>query len=130
MKLTEILICIVIFLIVSVVCLESYTNLRSKTDSINKLNISTDVLMKNDSLIRKEIKSVELCYWKCFDNEVKDDLIRMQHLKLQGGANVTSVRKIYDNKIKEYGIQIEWDLNGKKYVTQEYIKPGFINVQK
>ena len=112
------------------VSLEAYTNVCSKTDSIKRLNVSTDIVMKNDALIRKEIKAVDLCYWKNFDNEIKDDIVRLQLLKLKGEANVTSVRKIYDNKTKKYGIRIEWNLNGKKYITQEYIKPGFINVQK
>lgn len=130
MKLTEILICTVIFLIVSMICLESYTNVSSKADNIKRSNASTDIVMKNDALIRKEIKAVNLCYWKNFDNEVKDDLERMQLLKLKGGAKVISASKIYSNKVNEYGIRIEWNLNGKKYITQEYIKPGFINVQK
>lgn len=130
MKLTEILICTLIFLIVSMVCLETFTNVRSKVDGIKRSNVSTDIVMKNDVLIRKEIKSVDLCYWKNFDNEVQDDLERMQLFKLKGGAKVVSARKIYSNKVNEYGIRIEWDLDGKKYITQEYIKPGFINVQK
>lgn len=129
MKLTEILICTLIFLIVSMVSLEAYTNVRSKTDSIKRLNVSTDIVMKNDALIRKEIKAVDLCYWKNFDNEIKDDIARLQLLKLKGEANITSVRKIYDNKTKKYGIRIEWNLNGKTYITQEFIKSGFINVQ-
>ncbi len=130
MKLTEIIISIVIFLIVTVVCLESYTNVLSKTDSIKRLIGATDVVLKNDALIRKEIKSVDLCYWKNFDNEVKDDLARLQFLHLKGSARVASVRTIYDKKINEYGIRVEWNFDGKEYVTQEYIKPGFINVQK
>ena len=129
MKLTEIIISIAIFLIVSIVCLETYTNVLSKSDSIKRLIGSTDVVLKNDALIRKEIKSVDLCYWKNFDNEVRDDLARLQFLQLKGGASISSVRKIYDKKVNEYGIRIEWNLNGKEYVTQEFIKPGFINVQ-
>lgn len=129
MKLTELLICLAIFFMVSVAFLETFTNVRNKLTFIEHNSSEVNMVLENDLLIRKEINNIELCYWKNFDNELKEDCKRLNEIELKGGSKINKISQIYDKSSNRYGVKVEWTFNKKKYVTQELIKNGIVYVE-
>lgn len=130
MKLAEIVVCISIFLVMSVICLETFTNVSTKTKSLKQSNSTVNAVIKNDLLLRKKINEIELCYWKNFENETKEELEKIMNNSLMGQAKIISVTSVYDKLHNQYGIKVEWILNKQIYITQEFVKPGIINEKK
>lgn len=125
MKLTEILVAIVVFIIASAVFTASFINVRKsivKTEEYSKKAIE---ILEKDFLIRKEIRKIEVPYWKSFEKEFqKEKKVFEEQLKILASKNemeIISVSSVYDKKKKAEGIKVEWMTCNKKYESQEFI---------
>lgn len=125
MKLTEILVAIVVFIIASTVFTSSFINVRKsivKTEEYSKKAIE---ILEKDFLIRKEIRKIEVPYWKSFEKEFqKEKKVFEEQLKILAIKNemeIISVSSVYDKKKKAEGIKVEWMTCNKKYESQEFI---------
>lgn len=125
MKLTEILVAIVVFIIASTVFTTSFINVRKsivKTEEYSKKAIE---ILEKDFLIRKEIRKIEVPYWKSFEKEFqKEKIVFEEQLKILASKNemeIISVSSVYDKKKKAEGIKVEWMTCNKKYESQEFI---------
>lgn len=125
MKLTEILVAIVVFIIASTVFTTSFINVRKsivKTEEYSKKAIE---ILEKDFLIRKEIRKIEVPYWKSFEKEFqKEKKVFEEQLKILASKNemeIISVSSVYDKKKKAEGIKVEWMTCNKKYESQEFI---------
>lgn len=125
MKLTEILVAIVVFIIASTVFTASFINVRKsivKTEEYSKKAIE---ILEKDFLIRKEIRKIEVPYWKSFEKEFqKEKKVFEEQLKILASKNemeIVSVSSVYDKKKKAEGIKVEWMTCNKKYESQEFI---------
>lgn len=125
MKLTEILVAIVVFIIASTVFTASFINVRKsivKTEEYSKKAIE---ILEKDFLIRKEIRKIEVPYWKSFEKEFqKGKKVFEEQLKILASKNemeIISVSSVYDKKKKAEGIKVEWMTCNKKYESQEFI---------
>lgn len=125
MKLTEILVAIVVFIIASTVFTASFINARKsivKTEEYSKKAIE---ILEKDFLIRKEIRKIEVPYWKSFEKEFqKEKIVFEEQLKILASKNemeIISVSSVYDKKKKAEGIKVEWMTCNKKYESQEFI---------
>lgn len=122
MKLTELLVCIEIFLMASAVFASSLVNARStiaKTEAASKKAVS---ILETDALLRKKIRNFEVPYWKNFGAEFEAIERTLFLFCAEKGIEAVSVSSVYDARRRMEGIKIEWKLNGKNYASQEFIK--------
>ena len=131
MKLTEVIVAVAIFLIACAVFSASLINVRRSVDRSEAFSKNAVALLDTDTLIRKEIKKINVPYWKSFDSEFKKEKILLEeNLKNIGkdkGFEVESVSFVYDRKHRSEGIKIEWKIYGRKYVCQEFIRQRIVN---
>lgn len=121
MKLTELLICIVIFTISIISLFNALTSVNRNTEKIRLCENKINVVIDTDIKLRREIRKVQTCYWKNFSNEIKDDLNRLAQINIDD-VKILSVEEIESNNKKLQGIQINWEYKEKQFVTKEYIK--------
>ena len=127
MKLTEAIVCVAIFLISVTIFLSSLINIRQNINSSTKASVSAISLIHIDYTLRKEIQEIKIPYWKNFN---KSFISSAENLRIEGQSQdikITSVSPAYDVKHKAEGINIEWEMDGKKYITTEYIKQRIID---
>ena len=131
MKLTEVIVAVAIFLIACAVFSVSLINVRRGVDRSEAFSKKAVALLDTDTLIRKEIKKINVPYWKSFDSELKKEKILLEeNLKNIGkdkGFEVESVSSVYNRKRRSEGIKIEWKIYGRKYVCQEFIRQRIVN---
>ncbi|MDD5811795.1 MAG: hypothetical protein PUD17_06810 [Treponema sp.] len=131
MKLTEVIVAVAIFLIACTVFSASLINVMRGVDRSEAFSKNAVALLDTDTIIRKEIKKINVPYWKSFDSEFKKEKILLEEsLKNIGkdkGFKVESVSSVYDRKRRSEGIKIEWKIYGRKYVCQEFIRQRIVN---
>ena len=131
MKLTEVIVAVAIFLIACAVFSVSLINVRRGVDRSEAFSKNAVALLDTDTIIRKEIKRINVPYWKTFDSEFKREKILLEeNLKNIGkdkGFEVESVSSVYDRKRRSEGIKVEWKIYGRKYVCQEFIRQRIVN---
>lgn len=131
MKLTEVIVAVAIFLIACTVFSASLINVMRGVDRSEAFSKNAVALLDTDTIIRKEIKKINVPYWKSFDSEFKKEKILLEEsLKNIGkdkGFKVESVSSVYDRKHRSGGIKIEWKIYGRKYVCQEFIRQRIVN---
>ena len=110
MKLTEVIVAVAIFLIACAVFSASLINVRRSVDRSEAFSKNAVALLDTDTLIRKEIKKINVPYWKNFDSEFKKEKILLEeNLKNIGkdkGFEVESVSSVYNRKRRSEGIKI------------------------
>lgn len=130
MKLNEVMVAIVIFVIVSTLFASAAVDVRKGILKGEGHSRTAMELLKIDEVFRKEIKKIEIPYWKNFEKEfAKTKLQFMEHLEeinIEGSPEIVSLEAVLDEKYCTEGIRIEWKHKGKTYVTQEYIKQRII----
>ena len=129
MKLTEVFICILIFVLSIATLLSTLTNINQKTVNIHSYEMKVNYVMKTDLRLRDEIRSISTCYWKNFNNEVKEKVLYLSSLQIDD-VQIQSV-KVIDDKVKKIqGIEIVWSYKNKEYVTREFIKIRLVDEKK
>ena len=131
MKLSEVVVAVAIFLMACAVFSASLINVRRGVDRSEAFSKNAVVLLDVDTLIRKEIKKINVPYWKSFDREFeKEKILLEENLKNIGkekGFEVESVSSVYDRKRHSEGIKVEWKIYGRKYASREFIKQRIVN---
>lgn len=127
MKLTEVLVCIAIFLITCVTLMSTFTNVRRNVLKSQDSSRSVSGLLRADSLLRKEIRMLDIPYWKCFSREYELDKEKLLIIAAENGIEVSSINSVYDEKNRVDGVEIEWNLGGKSFVTKEYISQRIVD---
>lgn len=131
MKLTELISAVAVLLIAGAVFTGSFINVRRVCAKIENFSGKAVLLSDSDALIRKEIKKIKILYWKNFENEFqKQKNILEERLEKMGkerGFEISDISAVYDEKHNAEGIKISWTINGKEYISREYIKQRIIN---
>ena len=131
MKLTEVIVAVAIFLIACAVFSASLINVRRSVDRSEAFSKNAVALLDTDTLIRKEIKKINVPYWKSFDSEFRKEKIlleeKLKNIVKDKGFEVESVSSVYGRKHRSEGIKIEWKIYGRKYVCQEFIRQRIVN---
>ena len=131
MRMTELIVAITIFLIACAVFTASLINVRRSVSRSEDFSKSAVVLLDTDALIRKEIKKIDIPYWKSFDREFeKEKIVLEEKLRFLGqsrGFEINGISCVYDRKNFSEGIKVEWNIYGRKYVCQEFIKQRIVN---
>ena len=131
MKLSELIFAVSIFLISCAVFSASLINVRRGVNKAEGFSKNAVALLDTDALIRKEIKNINIPYWKNFNKKFEKEKITFEEkLKIYSetkGFEVANISSIYDRKHYCEGIKVEWQLNGRKYETLEFIKQRIVN---
>lgn len=131
MKLSELIFTISFFLISCAVFSASLINVRRGVNKAATFSKKAVALLDTDALIRKEIKKINIPYWKNFDKEFENEKITLEEkLKISSetkGFETANISSVYDRKHYCEGIKVEWKLNGRKYETLEFIKQRIVN---
>ena len=127
MKLTEVLASVAIFLVASAAFMGAFTNVRrcvqKSQDSAGKVSS----LLRTDFLLRKQIRMLDIPYWKCFSREYEVEKEKLLLFAAENGIGVRSVASVYDAEHGAEGIEVEWTFDGKSIATREYISQRILD---
>lgn len=131
MKLSEIIVAVIIFLIACAVFSSSLINVRRSVNRSEDFSKRAVVLLDIDTLIRTEIKKINIPYWECFDREFEKEKMvleaKLNNLGIDKGFEVERISSVYDKKHCSEGIKVEWKIYGKEYTCQEFLKQRIVN---
>lgn len=127
MKLTELLVCIAIFLLASSAFLSSYVYVRKSADKVTLQSIGVSDVISTDICLRKQIQKIDIPYWKNLKTQETSISEQLKVYGLEKGIDISNIEFVYDQSHCSEGIKIDWKKNGKTYVSQEFIKQRFID---
>lgn len=118
MRMTEVLVCILMFVLISVGLMESYISAnRNKDRIISRLNDS-DFIITTDYKIRKEVWNISIPYWRNIEAE-------FENMKNELFTSI-STDKVYIKNIQLVGeqsgfhrVRIVWVYKNTEYETIE-----------
>lgn len=131
MRLSELVIAISIFIISSSIFGASFITIRKNILRYEDFSKQSVALLESDDLIRNEIKKIKIPYWKNFEKEAKNQKPSLEeHLQIlerERGIKIKEITFVYEKKHNADGIKVEWEKDGKKYTSQEFIKQRIVN---
>lgn len=127
MRLSELFVCIALFLLFAVIFSEAFAGICMREKNIRSSILDVVAVIQADRKIRREMRAIPVSYWKNFTHETSGVIKRMEQMKIAKGVEIISVKKVYGEKKRVDGIQIAWEYKGKIYVAQEYIKPRLVD---
>lgn len=122
MKLTEILVSIMIFLISTTAFLGVFANFQRISKKTSMVTETASAVITADYLLRREIQEIKIPYWRNFHKASNSLIEKISNLNKDLGIEIVDVKAFYEKSHAAEGIQVDWNLNGKNYVTREYIR--------
>lgn len=124
MRMTEVLICILMFIILAVGLMESYTVANKNKDKIIMKTYDSDFIITTDYKIRRKIWEFNIPYWK---NIQKEFSRTRDYLFLHLSTDEIFIQDIQliDDKIGFYKVKVTW-----KYKEQEFETIEHLNVKQ
>lgn len=122
MRLTEVLICIILF---SIIATASSMALIAGYKSISKAEENTHItgtVLDADRFLRSTVKEIKVPYWKSLEGQKENIEEVIFHAASEKGIKVKSVSFVYEKDRNAELINLEWEINGRDYVTREYIR--------
>lgn len=127
MKLTELIICTAIFVLSCSLFLSSLISVRRLAQNTGFVIRKNAGLIAEDFLLREELQDIKVPYWKTLKSE-KEKIF--ERIKLYGDEREAEIKKIeiiYDPDHNCEGVSVLWTLDGKDYITREFIKQRIID---
>lgn len=122
MRLTEALVCVVLLMISAGVA--GGALIAGKKGSL-RLEGNTRVLMSvldADLFLRNEASLIDVPYFESLEGKKKDIEELFKEKCRDKGIEVKTLSFEYKKETKTELVKIEWELNGRDYVTREYIR--------
>ncbi|MCQ2554676.1 MAG: hypothetical protein MJ171_03375 [Clostridia bacterium] len=122
MRLTEVLACVVLLVISAGVA--GGALIAGQKGSL-RLEGNTRVLMSvldTDLFLRNEASLIDVPYFESLEGKRKDIEELFKEKCRDKGIEVKSLSFEYKKETKTELVKIEWELNGRDYVTREYIR--------
>ena len=122
MRLTEVLVCVVLLMISAGVAGRAL--IAGQKGSL-RLEGNTRVLMSvldADLFLRNEASLIDVPYFESLEGKRKDIEERFKEKCRDKGIEVKTLSFEYKKETKTELVKIEWELNGRDYVTREYIR--------
>lgn len=127
MKLTELLACTAILAVTAAVLFESLADFTRNRRSVLAAAKKAQVLLEKDSILREKIRNISFPYWKNSDKIFAAESEKFLLREKKSGTEILSVKKISHRNHESEEIEVEWQYDGKLYVTREYIRQRIIN---
>lgn len=122
MRLTEVLVCVVLLMISAGVA--GGALIAGQKGSL-RLEGNTRVLMSvldADLFLRNEASLINVPYFESLEGKRKDIEELFKEKCRDKGIEVKTLSFEYKKETKTELVKIEWELNGRDYVTREYIR--------
>ncbi len=122
MRLTEVLVCVVLLMISAGVA--GGALIAGQKGSL-RLEGNTRVLMSvldADLFLRNEASLIDVPYFESLEGKKKDIEELFKEKCRDKGIEVKTLSFEYKKETKTELVKIEWELNGRDYVTREYIR--------
>ena len=122
MRLTEVLVCVVLLMISAGVAGRAL--IAGQKGSL-RLEGNTRVLMSvldADLFLRNEASLIDVPYFESLEGKKKDIEELFKEKCRDKGIEVKTLSFEYKKETKTELVKIEWELNGRDYVTREYIR--------
>lgn len=122
MRLTEVLVCVVLLMISAGVA--GGALIAGQKGSL-RLEGNTRVLMSvldADLFLRTEASLIDVPYFESLEGKKKDIEELFKEKCRDKGIEVKTLSFEYKKETKTELVKIEWELNGRDYVTREYIR--------
>lgn len=122
MRLTEVLVCVVLLVISAGVA--GGALIAGQKGSL-RLEGNTRVLMSvldADLFLRNEASLIDVPYFESLEGKRKDIEELFKEKCRDNGIKVKALSFEYIKETKTELVKIEWELNGRDYVTREYIR--------
>ena len=122
MRLTEVLVCVVLLMISAGVA--GGALIAGQKGSL-RLEGNTRVLMSvldADLFLRNEASLIDVPYFESLEGKRKDVEELFKEKCRDKGIEVKTLSFEYKKETKTELVKIEWELNGRDYVTREYIR--------
>lgn len=122
MRLTEVLVCVVLLMISAGVA--GGALIAGQKGSL-RLEGNTRVLMSvldADLFLRNEASLIDVPYFESLEGKRKDIEELFKEKCRDKGIEVKTLSFEYKRETKTELVKIEWELNGRDYVTREYIR--------
>lgn len=130
MRLTEIIVCTVIFLIGTAAFMDAFVSMHEGSKRVALASARVSTVAKTDFLLRKEIQDVRIPYWKDFHKSAESAIEKIRRFGADNGMEIVKVSPVYEKSYDMEGFQVEWKFNGKEYATREYIRQGVADEQE
>lgn len=130
MRLIEIVVCTVIFLISTAAFMGAFVNIQQSSKKVALVSVQVSSVAKTDFLLRKEIQDVRIPYWKNFHKGSESIMEKIRRFGADNGIEIIDVSPVYEKSCDMEGFQVEWKLSEKKYVTREYIRQRIADEQE
>ena len=127
MKFTEILVCMIIFLLASAIFLETLVIIRKDSSSVIIKTETAKKIITADSFLRKSITDRKIPYWNNLTNECFEIEEQLEQSSDSIGIKILSVHPIHDEQTNLEGICIEWNNGHKNYITKQYIRQRILD---
>ena len=122
MRLTEVLVCVVLLMISAGVA--GGALIAGQKESL-RLEANTRVLMSvldADLFLRNEASLIDVPYFESLEGKKKDIEELFKEKCRDKGIEVKTLSFEYKKETKTELVKIEWELNGRDYITREYIR--------
>lgn len=122
MRLTEVLVCVVLLMISAGVAGRAL--IAGQKGSL-RLEGNTRVLMSvldADLFLRNKASLIDVPYFESLEGKRKDIEELFKEKCRDKGIEVKTLSFEYKKETKTELVKIEWELNGRDYVTREYIR--------
>lgn len=122
MRLSELLVCISLLMIsvgvISGALIQGNKGIL-KTE-INSRNVIAEI--DADLFLRSKIEELEIPYWKSLEEKIEVINQALQKEAIENGFEVLAVSFDYEREKNAELLNIEWKMNGRVYVTRQYIR--------
>lgn len=120
MRMTEVLICILMFVLLAVGLMESYTVANKNKDKIIMKTYDSDFIITTDYKIRRKIWEFNIPYWK---NIQKEFSRTRNYLFLHLSTDEIFIQDIQliDDKIGFYKVKVTWKYKDQEFETIEHL---------
>lgn len=120
MRMTEVLICILMFVLLAVGLMESYTVANKNKDKIVMKTYDSDFIITTDYQIRRKIWEFNIPYWK---NIQKEFSRTRDYLFLHLSTDEIFIQDIQliDDKIGFYKVKVTWKYKDQEFETIEHL---------
>lgn len=119
MKISEVLICIALFILVSVVTAESFIIFNRNYKNTETKIIDAEKIMTFDFMLRKRIEEIEVSYWQNKEKVYEKEKIGFFEMRTEKEFKIMEVEKVKNIDGELIGVVIVWKYKDDVFETKE-----------
>ncbi|NLM01509.1 MAG: hypothetical protein GX220_08680 [Treponema sp.] len=119
MKISEVLICIALFILVSIATAECFIVFnRNYKNTVTKI-IDVQKIITFDCMLRERVEKIEMPYWKNKERIYEKERLALLELNTEKDFAIVSVEKVINMEDELVGVVIVWKYKDDVFETKE-----------